>query len=183
MKMSEPIIIEPYNEEWPVLFRNLGAQIKTVLRSSVIKIDHIGSTAVPSLAAKPILDIQISVLDLSNIDVIKDRLEGIGFQYRQDNSDLTKRYFRETENNRRTHIHIREYGSWSEQFNLLFRDYLRKHMNDREEYAKVKYDLAKKYKDQRVEYVEGKTKPIWDIMIKANKWSQETGWKPSKPDF
>ncbi|WP_373231328.1 GrpB family protein [Cohnella sp.] len=181
--MKEPVIIETYNEEWPALFDHLGTQIKTELKSSVIRVDHIGSTAVPSLAAKPILDIQISILDLNKIDFVRNRLEGIGFQYRQDNPDLTKRYFRETENNRRTHIHIREHGSWSEQFNLLFRDYLRKHENERDEYAKLKYDLAKKYRDQRAKYIEGKTKTIWNIMLKANKWSQEIGWKPSGPDF
>jgi GrpB-like predicted nucleotidyltransferase (UPF0157 family) len=161
MQMKEAIIVEPYNEEWPALFDHLGDQIKTVLGSFVIRLDHIGSTAI----------------------VVRDGLERIGFQYRQDNPDLTKRYFRETGNERRTHIHIREHGSWSEQFNLLFRNYLRRHENERDEYAKFKYDLAKKHRDQREEYVEGKTEIIWNIMLKANKWSQEIGWKPSKPDF
>jgi GrpB-like predicted nucleotidyltransferase (UPF0157 family) len=84
---------------------------------------------------------------------------------------------------RRTHIHVRQLGSWSEQLNLLFRDYLREHEVDRAEYAKVKFDLANQYKDQREKYVEGKTEIVWNILLKANKWSQEIGWKPSKPDL
>ncbi|MDQ0165717.1 GrpB-like predicted nucleotidyltransferase (UPF0157 family) [Bacillus horti] len=72
---------------------------------------------------------------------------------------------------------MREYGSWSEQFNLLFRDYLREHEDERKEYEKVKYALANQYRNQRDQYVEGKTEIIWSIMTKANQWSQETGWR------
>jgi hypothetical protein len=82
---------------------------------------------------------------------------------------------------RRIHIHVRQQGSWSEQFNLLFRDYLREHDIDRMEYTKVKYELANLYRYQREEYVKGKTEIIWNIMMKANVWSQIVGWKPSNP--
>ncbi|RED66191.1 GrpB protein [Cohnella lupini] len=82
----------------------------------------------------------------------------------------------------RTHIHVREHGSWSEQFNLLFRDYLRTHEIERNDYAQVKIDLAKKYRDQRIAYVEGKTEMVWHIMQKANVWSQISGWKPGISD-
>ncbi|MNC59211.1 dephospho-CoA kinase/protein folding accessory domain-containing protein [compost metagenome] len=84
---------------------------------------------------------------------------------------------------KRTHIHVRQFGSWSEQFNLLFRDYLREHEVDRTEYAKVKYSLSNQYRDRREKYVEGKTEIVWNIMLRANKWSQEIGWKPSKSDL
>lgn len=81
---------------------------------------------------------------------------------------------------RRTHIHVRESGSWSEQFHLLFRDYLRTHEDERLEYSNLKYTLARRYKDQREQYVEGKTEFIWKTMIKANRWSQQVGWKPEE---
>jgi GrpB-like predicted nucleotidyltransferase (UPF0157 family) len=95
--------------------------------------------------------------------------------------DLTKRYFRELPGNRRTHIHVREDGSWSQQFALLFRDYLRCHPNDSDEYGKVKVQLANKYRNEREKYVDAK-EPIM-IMNKASKWSQQTGWKPGKTDI
>ena len=181
--MTDPIVIEPYNEEWPILFMELGKQIKKALGSHAIRIDHIGSTAVPGLAGKPIIDIQISVQDLNNLGFVKQGLETIGFYLRQDNPDLTKRYFRERPGMRRTHIHVREHGSWSEQFNLLFRDYLRSHENERQEYAELKKSLALRYRNQREKYVEGKAEMIWHMMRKANTWSQQIGWKPGKPDF
>lgn len=178
--MKDVIIIEPYNEKWSLMFEELRSQILNVIGNFIVRMDHIGSTAVVGLAAKPIIDIQISVLNLANIEEVKNGLESLEFIYRQDNPDLTKRYFRESEGMRRTHIHVRESGSWSEQFNLLFRDYLRKHENERNEYAQVKYDLAKQYGNRRELYVEGKTEIVWSIMQKANRWSQEIGWKLDK---
>lgn len=178
--MKDDVIIEPYSKEWPVMFELLRNQIVNQLGALIIRIDHIGSTAIVGLASKPIIDIQMSVRDLNHIEAVKSGLFILGFHYRQDNSDLTKKYFRETQGMRRTHIHVRESGSWSEQFNLLFRDYLREHEAERNEYAQVKYDLANQFRDQRERYIEGKTEIVWRIMIKANKWSQEIGWRPDK---
>jgi len=181
--LKEPIIIEPYNDNWPKLYSDYRVQIVNYLGTSIQRIDHIGSTAITGLAAKPIIDIQISVSDLNNIEKVKSGLSEIGFEFRKDNPDLTKRYFRERSGMRRTHIHVRQSGSWSEQFNLLFRDYLREHEFERNDYSKVKYELANLYRDQRGNYVEGKTEIVWSIMRKANKWSQEFGWIPSKSDL
>ncbi|MNN52146.1 dephospho-CoA kinase/protein folding accessory domain-containing protein [compost metagenome] len=165
------------------MYNELRIKIVNQLGSAIQRIDHIGSTAVTGIAAKPIIDIQISVSDLDNVEEVKSGLNEIGFEYRKDNDDLTKRYFRERPGMKRTHIHVRQFGSWSEQFNLLFRDYLREHEVDRTEYAKVKYSLSNQYRDRREKYVEGKTEIVWNIMLRANKWSQEIGWKPSKSDL
>ena len=181
--LKEPVIIETHNDNWSQLYSELRFRIVNQIGPLIQRIDHIGSTAVPGLAAKPIIDIQISVSDLDNIEKVKSGLSDIGFEFRKDNPDLTKRYFRESSGMRRTHIHVRQSGSWSEQFNLLFRDYLREHEFEKNEYSKVKYELANLYRDQRGKYVEGKTEIVWNIMLKANNWSQEIGWKPCKPDL
>ncbi|MFC5471605.1 GrpB family protein [Cohnella suwonensis] len=181
--MKDPVFIEPYNNEWAFNFSELRNEIVNQVGTAIERIDHIGSTAVIGLAAKPIIDIQISILDLDNIEEIKNGLSKLGFHHRIDNDDLTKRYFRESQGMNRTHIHVRQSGSWSEQFNLLFRDYLREHEIERNEYAQVKYYLANQYRNQREQYIEGKSEIIWSIIIKANRWSQEIGWKPSKPDL
>ncbi|RED66190.1 GrpB protein [Cohnella lupini] len=94
--MKDPVIIEPYNEEWPEAFTRLGGRMRQVIGQSAIRIDHIGSTAVPGLAAKPVLDIQISIVRFDEIDSVKTALEELGYRYRPENDDLTKRYFRET---------------------------------------------------------------------------------------
>ncbi|WP_271755006.1 GrpB family protein [Cohnella sp. JJ-181] len=173
--MKDPVVIEPYSYNWPIRFNELQTQIVTKIGSDIHRIDHIGSTAVVGLAAKPIIDIQISVKDLVCIEIVSSGLTSLGFRYRPDNDDLTKKYFREPLGTRRTHIHVRQAGSWSEQFNLLFRDYLRTHEVDRDQYAKIKYELADRFKNQREQYVEAKTAIVWEIMKKANIWSHKTG--------
>ncbi|GIP34634.1 GrpB family protein [Paenibacillus sp. J2TS4] len=180
--MSDPILVVPYDPQWQEEFLQIGTRIREALDTIAVRIDHIGSTSIAGLAAKPIVDIQISVRSLEPM-VYQPLLENVGYYYRADNPDLTKRYFREGKGRKRTHIHVREAGSWSEQFALLFRDYLRQHPEDSREYAKVKYELMERFGDQRHRYVEEKGPVIWKIMTKASSWSQEAGWRPGEPDI
>ena len=109
-------------------------------------------------------------------------LERLGYVFRANNDDLTKRYFRETSGTRRTHIHVRQAGSWSEQFALLFRDYLRQHSTDADRYADLKLQLAKTLHNERHKYVDAKSPLIWEIMQRASVWSQQVGWEPGPSD-
>ena len=180
--MSDPIIIVPYDQDWPRQFAELGRHLRAALGPQALRIDHIGSTAVPHLAAKPVLDLQISVAALEPVAVYRPALESAGFAWRPDNPDLTKRYFREQPGAPRTHIHVRRAGSWSEQFALLFRDYLRAHPADASAYARLKTELAQQYRDNREGYVDAKSPFIWVIMQQASEWSQQTGWQPGPSD-
>ncbi|MDJ0755154.1 MAG: GrpB family protein [Ardenticatenaceae bacterium] len=180
--MPDPIIIVPYDAQWPDLFRELAAGLRQVLGETALRIDHIGSTAIPGCDAKPIIDVQISVAELEPVDRYQAAIKSLGFFFRHDNPDLTKRYFREIPGRRRTHIHVRRWGSWPEQFALLFRDYLRTHPEEVQKYVQAKYDLARKFRHNRPGYVDGKGPVIWEIMVEASKWTQETGWQPSPSD-
>lgn len=180
--MPDPIVVVPYSSTWPNLFSKLGAVLRQALSETALRIDHIGSTAVPGLDAKPIIDVQISVASFEPLDVYRTPLEREGFVFRVDNPDRTKRYFREKPGERRTHIHVRRAGSWSEQLTLLFRDYLRTHQADAQQYAEIKYHLAEIYRDNRLAYTDGKAPFIWEVMVNANKWSQECGWEPGPSD-
>lgn len=181
--MADKIIVVPYDPKWPGLFSQVGRTLRLALGETALRIDHIGSTAVPGLDAKPVIDIQISVAELEPTDPYRTPLESIGYIFRADNPDLTKRYFRETPGQRRTHIHVRRAGSWAEQCALLFRDYLRAHIEDAQRYAKLKHQLAEKYGEDRLGYTEAKSPFIWGIFHKANLWSQVTGWEPGPPDL
>ena len=183
MGEKEAVIIKPYNPKWAEMFEILRTKLIHHVGGQVIRVDHIGSTAVPELAAKPVIDVQISIIDFHSMEDLKTGMKLMGFVFREDNPDLTKRYFREAVGMERTHIHVREKGSWSEQFNLLFRDYLRTHEQDRNEYAAIKYQLAQEHRTDRERYVEGKTDIVWAIMKKANRWSQAIGWKPDKSEM
>lgn len=180
--MSDPIIVVPYDKAWKDEFQMIGTQIRQALGDIAMRIDHIGSTSVTGLDAKPVIDIQVSVGSLEPMDY-RLGLEALGYTYRVNNPDRTKRYFRESGSMRRTHIHVREVGSWSEQFALLFRDYLREHPAACRRYAEVKYQLMDQYHNERERYVEEKGPVIWEIMRKASEWSQQIGWRPEESDI
>jgi GrpB-like predicted nucleotidyltransferase (UPF0157 family) len=149
---------------------------------AAIRIDHIGSTSVPGLAAKPVIDIQISVARLEPAEPFRVPLQGLGFIYRAGNTERTKRYFREPPGQPRTHIHVRRAGSFSEQFPLLFRDFLRTHGEAAAGYAAVKRDLAARYAHQRDAYTDAKGPIMWDLIHRADDWAQQTGWEPGPSD-
>lgn len=180
--MSPHVQIAPYDPDWPVRFALLAAQLRTALGAAALRIDHIGSTAVPGLDAKPIVDIQISVVELEPLSAYGAGLSQLGFVHRVDNPDLTKRYFREAPGTPRTHIHVRCAGGFAEQFSLLFRDYLRAHAHEAIHYAKGKRELALQFAENREAYTDAKGPFIWDMMQRANGWSQHTGWQPGPSD-
>ncbi len=103
--------------------------------------------------------------------------------WKKDNPEKTKRYFREGSGRRRTHIHVRRAGSWNEQFALLFRDYIRAHLEDQRKYETVKRELATKHRLERHKYTDAKDTVIWEIIYRADVWVKETGWEPGEPDF
>ena len=147
-----------------------------------LRIDHIGSTSVAGLAAKPVIDIQVSVERLEPVVPFRDPLQELGFVYREGNTDRTKRYFREPPGQPRTHIHVRKAGSFSQQFPLLFRDFLRAHCEAAAGYEAVKRRLAARYLHDRRAYTDAKTPVVWDIIQRADVWAQQAGWDPGPSD-
>ena len=178
----DPIIIVPYDTAWPGRFQQLAMDLRAALGDIALRIDHIGSTAVPGLAAKPVIDIQIMVAAFEPFEPIREPLAGLGYRWRADNPDLTKRYFREAPGTPRTHVHVRRHGSWSAQFALLFRDYLRSNQEAATHYAAVKARLASEFREDRQAYTQGKGPIIWALMMEADAWSQGSGWQPGPSD-
>jgi GrpB-like predicted nucleotidyltransferase (UPF0157 family) len=174
--------VVPYDERWPSEFQKIGSSIRAVLGPLALRIDHIGSTAIPNLAAKPIVDVQVSLQTFDEVDAIVLAMRSIGFAFRPENPDKTQRYFREMPGNKRTHIHMRRAGSFQEVFTLLFRDYLRCHPDDAHAYEENKFDLSFAHRDSRLDYLNGKGPLIWEIIMRANRWSQQTGWHPGPSD-
>jgi GrpB-like predicted nucleotidyltransferase (UPF0157 family) len=170
------------SEEWPRLFAALGGELRSTLGGVALRIDHIGSTSVPGLAAKPIVDIQISVAELDPVEPFERPLTQLGLVYRAGNTERTKRYFREVPGTRRTHIHVRRAGSFSEQFPLLFRDYLRTHDDAKKSYAEVKRRCAALHPHDGHAYTEAKGDHVWQVIRQADDWAQRIGWQPGPSD-
>ncbi|TBL73362.1 GrpB family protein [Paenibacillus thalictri] len=181
--MEDQWRIAAHDPEWKNLFSDLASKLRNSLGNLAVRIDHVGSTSVFGLDAKPVIDIQISISHYDDVLSYRHKIEYVGFVLREENPDKTKRYFREIPETRRTHIHVRQAGSFSEQLTLLFRDYLRMHPADCLRYAQEKHRLMALFKHERPKYVEGKGPIVWDIMQKAHLWSQEVGWRPGISDM
>jgi len=171
-----------HDPAWRELFAALGRELRAALGSAALRIDHVGSTAVPGLAAKPIVDVQISVASFEPLRAFRDPIEACGFVWRRNNEELTKRYFREQPGRRRTHVHVRRAGSFCEQLNLLHRDYLRADPVRADEYAAVKRSIGHLLRTDRQAYVDAKAPFVWGTIARAHDWAQRTGWEPEPSD-
>jgi GrpB-like predicted nucleotidyltransferase (UPF0157 family) len=181
-EQSRGIKVVAYDPAWPGLFAALGRELRGALGGVALRIDHIGSTSVPDLAAKPIVDVQVSVASFEPLEAFKQPLERLGYVYRAGNTERTKRYFREPPGRRRTHVHVRRAGSFSEQWALLFRDYLRAHPGVAAEYGAVKRELAVRFRDDRHGYTDAKVPFMWQVIRQADEWAQAQGWLPGPSD-
>jgi GrpB-like predicted nucleotidyltransferase (UPF0157 family) len=182
--MAAEFVVEicDWTPAWAAEFRLRAAQLRQSLRERALRIDHIGSTAVEGLAAKPIVDIQVSLADFEPIDALLQAMAAVGYVWRADNPELTKRYFREAPGAPRCHVHVRRAGSWNEQWALLFRDYLRTHPAAAADYEAVKRSLAATHRHDRHAYTDAKGDFFWATIRDADVWAGKTGWRPGISD-
>lgn len=136
---AKKIVVVPYRSDWPIFFEKEASRIKEILGSNCLNLFHIGSTSVPGLSAKPIIDI-IGVVQ--NPESAIRPLESLGFKYKGEYNIPMRFYFSRSEDVE-TNLHVYEEGHPEIDLNLIFRDYLRSHSEAREEYAKLKEDLLK----------------------------------------
>lgn len=165
--MDKVVIVE-YNRLWPLMFKEEATRVVKVLsKDLVFLIEHIGSTAVPGLAAKPIIDILVGVRSLVRAkQVAVFPLEELGYAYWFDNQDTQRMFFVKglPPNGPRTHhIHIIESKSILQE-RLLFRDYLRQHPDEALRYAHLKRHLAQQFSYDREAYTSGKTGYVQSII-------------------
>jgi GrpB-like predicted nucleotidyltransferase (UPF0157 family) len=180
--MAKIVISAPITS-WPDEFLALKALLAGAVPDGAT-IHHIGSTAVPNLAVKDIIDIQVSVDALDAVD--SARIEKAGFQQvggfsdhcppgvELPDADLTKLLFKGT--TRAANVHIREKGRFNQRFALLCRDFLRTHPVAAEAYAQIKRNLAQRFPDDKDAYYDFKD-PVFDIIVEgANEWARRVGW-------
>lgn len=160
------IHISDYQENWPQIYEDEAAKIKSTLSKNCLAIHHIGSTAVPKLKAKPKIDIMAVVENFSDIDIAA--IEALGFAYKGEVIP-TGRYFSKSLPVK-VHLHLFEKGNPLIADNLIFRDWLRTHKSDRQAYENLKLKLASRYKKGEVMgYCHAKTDFIQSIIAKAKK--------------
>jgi GrpB-like predicted nucleotidyltransferase (UPF0157 family) len=177
--------IVPYQTAWESDFGEIAEKIRDGLGPLALRIDHIGSTSVPGLAAKDVVDIQITVAALD--EELLAAMQAIGFaqlSYLRDHrppgahgpeSDWEKWLFKPPEGTRRAHIHVRVQGRANQRYPLLFRDYLRAHPAIAEAYAELKRRLAANLADWKT-YPDVKDPAVDLIYLAAEEWAAITGW-------
>lgn len=194
--MAPTIDIVSYDTDWPAAFRELAAPLRMTLGDLALRIDHIGSTSVPGLAAKDVIDLQITVAAL-DAEALSAALAPLGYMLyppadhdhtppgRDDDppEEWSKLFFRAPEGQRRRNLHVRQAERANQRYALLFRDYLRADPLARGGYERVKQALAHLHPDDVEAYYDVKD-PVCDIiMAGAERWASATNYTPGPSDM
>lgn len=172
------IEIANYNPSWVATFDRERRRISAALGGSAVRIDHVGSTAVAGLAAKPIVDVQISVRDAEEDLAYLPRLEASGYQLRVRSPG--HRMLRTPALD--VHVHACAVGSAWERQHLLFRDWLRRAPDDRVLYEATKRKLAQRDWPDMNAYADAKGAVIGEITVRAEAWARESRWSVGSSD-
>ncbi|MFN3214949.1 MAG: GrpB family protein [Acidimicrobiales bacterium] len=165
---GQAVTIVEADPTWTDRYVQAASELRAALGDRIVAMEHIGSTAVPGLAAKPVIDIQLGVRSLRDDGELVAAIESIGYRYRPDLEAgfANRRFFqREGDDVRLVNLHVAERTDvdWWDR-HLAFRDWLRTHPDDREAYAGLKHDLAARHRHDRVAYTEAKSAFI-DVIV------------------
>ena len=182
------IEIVPYQERWPEQFAAFGRRLREAAGADALAVHHIGSTSVPGLAAKDVIDIQITVADFSLS--FRRAFEGLGLTFRTIDRDhcppgleiapeqLEKRYF----SSPRYHVHIRVQNRFNQRYALICRDYLRTHSMAADAYAEIKCQLAARFPNDVEAYYAIKD-PVFDVIVAGGlEWAEAVNWQQPPTD-
>jgi GrpB-like predicted nucleotidyltransferase (UPF0157 family) len=166
------IEIVEYDPNWPAAFEREASRIRRALGALALRIDHHGSTAVPGLAAKPIIDIQVSVASLQPLSTYAAALEAIGYVHVPHPDDAFCPFFHRPDRwPHKHHVHVVASGSEEERRTLAFRDYLREHGDAARDYEHLKRELAAKLvgadAESRESYARAKTDIVERLVAEA----------------
>ncbi|HET7579509.1 MAG TPA: GrpB family protein [Bacillales bacterium] len=165
--------VVPYRPEWPGMFREEAEKIYAVFGNEPIHLHHIGSTSVPDLPAKPIIDLLGEVKMIENVDRFNQQLEGLGYEAMGEFGIPGRRYFRKGGDTRTHHLHIFAEGTSEVRRHLAFRDYLRHSPEKRKAYGRLKMKLAEQYPHNIEKYMDGKDPWIKEIEKEALHWAKD----------
>ncbi|RIJ64535.1 MULTISPECIES: GrpB family protein [unclassified Rummeliibacillus] len=165
--------VVPYDFNWPILFSEEAESLEQILVDEVIAIHHIGSTSIPYMFAKPIIDVLVEVKDIQKIDSYNEQLTNNGYIPKGENGIPGRRYLiKGTLLHRSHHIHMFQTGDQEIERHLTFRDYLKTHPVEANQYAVLKQTLAQQYPTNIEEYIKGKHDLIQEIDQRAKAWKE-----------
>ncbi len=171
MSVQRTIVVVVYNPLWPQMFEEEAAKISAVFGSELISIHHIGSTSIPGMSAKPIIDIMPVVHHIEAVDALNSAMIELGYEPLGENEIPGRRFFRKGGEVRRSH-HVHAFGTTSPEIKRHrdFRDYLIAHPIEARQYADLKIELAIKFPHDIEGYMNGKDAFIKEIDRRAAEW-------------
>ncbi|PAB60367.1 GrpB family protein [Anaeromicrobium sediminis] len=171
-KQIRIIEVVPHNSEWKEEYEKEAKKIYSIMGNEIAEIHHIGSTSIPNIYAKPIIDILIGVKDIKNVDKYNNEMEKLGYIAKGEYGILGRRFFLKGLYNRTHHLHVFQIGNPEIKRHLNFRDYMLVHSKEAEDYEKLKKELAIKFRYDNEGYCNGKNDFIKDIDKKAEEWAK-----------
>jgi GrpB-like predicted nucleotidyltransferase (UPF0157 family) len=158
------IQVVDYDPDWPRIFHQLRDQIWPSVRDVAVAIEHVGSTSVPGMAAKPVIDMDVVIATAAGLPLLKLRLGSLGYEHRGNLSVDDREAFLSPENLPSHHLYACVQNSLALQNHVAVRDYLRTHPSEAAVYSKLKKRLAARFPNERERYVESKTDFILSIL-------------------
>ena len=165
--MKKHVVVEPYNEEWKSDFIAIRDELDTVLKDIVLRIEHVGSTSVEGLSAKPVIDVDVVIKDTTVLPDVISALQTIGYFHEGDLGIPGREAFKYEgkEHLRKHHLYVCSQDSEELKRHVTFRDYLRSNPDAVEEYSKIKEEAAYLYPWDIDKYIEHKS-PVIEMIYK-----------------
>ncbi|KIL51433.1 hypothetical protein KP77_09450 [Jeotgalibacillus alimentarius] len=168
------VTVQAYNSNWANLFKKEAEKIKVIFGDQLIDIYHIGSTSVPGLHAKPIIDMLPVLKDIKVADQLAHQMERIGYEALGEYGLPGRRYFRKGADKRTHHVHMYDPLSSDEiERHLAVRDYLRQHPEAAAEYGALKVKLAEAYPNHIESYIDGKNDFVQQLEKESVQWKRQ----------
>ena len=160
----QTIVVVDYDPMWPEIFEQLRTHVGSVLHDVALTVEHVGSTSVPGLAAKPIIDMSVIVASKREVPLAIARLATLGYEHLGNRGIEDREAFRHPEGWLAHHLYVCPQGSLAVQNHLAVRDYLRTHPETAQEYGELKKRLAQEFPNDIESYVDGKTNLVLEVL-------------------
>jgi GrpB-like predicted nucleotidyltransferase (UPF0157 family) len=171
--MANPITVVDYDPSWPFVFQSLRARIAEALGDVAAAIEHVGSTAVPHIAAKPVIDIDVLLTSEEALPVAIERLAKLGYIHRGNLGVPDREAFWPPAGDPPHHLFVCPPRSAEFRRHLAFRNYLRAHPADAKIYGDLKMTLAGQFREDRTAYVNAKTELVEELTARATRGAEE----------
>ena len=172
---KQKIRVDDYDATWPELYERERQALAEAFGSYALAIEHVGSTSVPGLAAKPVIDIAVGTESYPLPDEVIRRVEALGYEHKGEFGIPRRHYFRKNGPPCVVHVHANEIAGDSYRHHVLFRDYLRAHPEAAREYQALTRDLAALFVNDFEAYTDSKTAFVQATLEKARAWREAGG--------